>query len=136
MIIDAQLNDFEDFGPVVPGTYEFIIREPVEVIPVVDKKTDIGGKCYNFIIRPEIVGGEQAGKKVRRQFSNSSKATRYFLRSFLTKVGVNIQTGGSFTSEDLLGRKFRATVGERIVKEGERAGQKFADLDTESIVAL
>jgi hypothetical protein len=135
MLIDAQLNDFEDFGPVKPGTYEFIIKEPVEVIPVVDEQTDIGGKCYNFIIRPELVGGEQAGKKVRRQFSNKSKATRYFLRSFLEKVGVNIQEGGRFTSEDLLGRKFRAAVGERM-GTGENTGKKYADLDTESIVAL
>jgi hypothetical protein len=35
MLIDAQLNDFEDFGPVVPGIYEFIIKEPVEVSDVI-----------------------------------------------------------------------------------------------------
>jgi len=136
MLIEAQLNDFEDFSPVKPGTYEFVIKEPVEVIPSVDEKTDIGGRLYTFIIRPEIVGGEQAGKKIRRQLSNRSKASRYFLRSFLGKVGVNIREGGQFTSEDLMGRRFRAAVNERIVKEGERAGQKFPDLDTESIVAL
>lgn len=135
MLIDAQLNDFEDFGPVVPGIYEFIIKEPVEIVPSVDEKTDIGGKLFNFVVRPEIVGGEQAGKKVRRQFSNKSKATRYFLRSFLEKVGVSIREGGSFTSEDLLGRKFKAAVGQRA-GTGENAGKMYADLDTESIVAL
>lgn len=134
MLIDAGLNDFEDFSPVAPGTYDFIIKEPVEVIPEVTNKTDIGGKMYAFIIRPEIVGGPMAGKKVRRQFSNKSKATRYFLRSFLLKVGVNVQAGGGFTSEDLLGRKFRAAVGERM-GTGDSAGKKFADLDTESIIA-
>ena len=135
MLIDGQLNDFEDFGPVKPGTYEFIIKEPVEVTPIVDEQTDIGGKMYNFIIRPELVGGEQAGKKVRRQFSNKSKATRYFLRSFLEKVGVNIQDGGKFSTEDLLGRRFRATVGERL-GTGDSVGKKYADLDTESVVAI
>lgn len=135
MLIDAQLNDFEDFSPVAPGIYEFVIKDPVEVTPSLDEQTDIGGKLFNFIIRPEIVGGAQAGKKVRRQFSNKSKATRYFLRSFLEKVGVNIREGGSFTSEDLLGRKFKAMVGERA-GTGENAGKKYADLDTESIVAL
>ena len=136
MLIDAQLNDFEDFSPVQPGIYEFAIKEPVEVIPVVDEPTDIGGKCYNFVIRPEVVGGEQAGKKVRRQFSNKTKATRYFLRSFLEKVGVSIREGGSFTSEDLLGRKFKAAVGARIGKDKEGNERTYADLDTESIVAL
>jgi len=135
MLIDAGLNDFEDFSPVKPGTYDFIIKEPVEITPEVVDKTDIGGKMYNFIIRPEIVGSDMAGKKVRRQFSNKSKATRYFLRSFLEKIGVNIKEGGGFTSEDVLGRKFRATVGERL-GTGDNAGKKYADLDTESIVAL
>ena len=134
MLIDARLDDFEDFAPVPPGVYEFAIKEPVEVKPEIEA-TDIGGKCYTFIIRPEIVGGDQAGKKVRRQFSNKSKATRYFLKSFLEKVGVNIQEGGRFTSEDLLGRRFKAAVGERM-GTGESVGKKFADLDSESIVAI
>jgi len=136
MLIDAGLNDFEDFSPVPPGIYEFAIKEPVEVAPIVDEQTDIGGKAYNFVIRPEVVGGEQAGKKVRRQFSNKTKATRYFLRSFLEKVGVSIREGGSFTSEDLLGRRFRAAVGERIWKDKEGNERKGADLDSESIVAI
>lgn len=134
MLIEAGLNDFEDFSPVAVGVYDFVIKEPVEIIPVVDEKTDIGGMMYNFIIRPEIVSGEQAGKKVRRQFSNKSKATRYFLRSFLEKVGVSIREGGGFTSEDLLGRKFRAAVGQRA-GTGEKANTMYADLDTESIIA-
>lgn len=135
MLIDARLDDFEDFAPVPPNTYEFIIKEPVEVKPL-PEPTDIGGKAYDFVIKPEIVGGDQAGKKVRRQFSNRSKATRYFLKSFLEKVGVSIKDGGSFTSEDLLGRKFQATVGERVGTTGDSIGKKFADLDSESIVAL
>jgi len=135
MLIDAGLNDFEDFAPVPPGTYIFVIKEPVETKSLTEK-TDIGGPSYDFIIRPEIEGGEQAGKKVRRQFSNKSKATRYFLRSFLLKVGVNINEGGRFTSEDLLGRRFTAVVGERMGTEGASAGKKFADLDSESVLAL
>jgi len=136
MLIDAQLNDFEDFSPVPPGQYTFVVKEPAEVVPVVDEKTDIGGKLYNFIIRPEVVGGPQAGKKVRRQFSNKTKATRYFLRSFLEKVGVNIAAGGGFSSEDLLGRQFKAVVGERIGKDKEGNERKYADLDTESILPI
>ena len=136
MLIDAQLNDFEDFSPVPVGVYEFVIKRPVEVIPVTDAQTDIGGKCYTFIVRPEVVLGKSAGKEVRRQFSNKSRATRYFLRSFLEKVGVNIREGGSFTSEDLLGRKFKATVGERLYTDKDGNQKKSADLDTESIVAL
>jgi len=137
MLIDAQLNDFEDFSPVKPDIYDFVIKEPVEIVPVVGEATDIGGKAYTFVIRPEIVGGEQAGKKVRRQFSNKTKATRYFLRSFLEKVGVNINDGGGFTSEDLLGRRFRGAVGERsYTDKNDGSIKKASDLDTESIVAL
>ena len=137
MLIDAGLNDFEDFSPVKPDVYEFVIKEPVEIMPIVDEQTDIGGRAYNFVIRPEIVGGEQAGKKVRRQFSNKTKATRYFLRSFLEKVGVTINTGGGFTSEDLLGRRFRAAVGERsYIDKNDGTTKKASDLDTESIVAI
>jgi hypothetical protein len=135
MLLDAGLDDFEDFSPVPPGVYEFIIKEPVEIKPLTEK-TDVGKDAFEFILRPEIVGGDQAGKKVRRQFTNKTKATRYFLRSFLEKVGVDIRTGGGFTSEDLLGRRFRAAVGERLVTEGASAGKKFADLDSESAVAI
>lgn len=135
MLIEAALNDYEDFSPIPPATYEFIIKEPVEIDQTINEPTDIGGKSYIFIIRPEVVGGEHAGKKLRRQFQNKSKATRYFLRSFLEKVGVNVKEGGQFATEDLLGRRFRGTVGERM-GTGENAGKKYADLDTESIVAL
>jgi hypothetical protein len=135
MLIDAQLNDFEDFGPIQVGTYDFAIKEPVEVIPTADEKTDIGGKQYTFIIRPEIVGGASAGKKARIRLSNKSKASRYFLKSFLEKVGCAIQGSGAFASEDLLGLQFRASVGERM-GTGENAGKKYADLDTESVIAL
>ena len=134
MLIDAGLNDYEDFSNIPPAAYEFIIKEPVETNELPDA-TDIGGKAYQFIIRPEVVGGEQVGKKLRKTATNKSKASRYFLRAFLEKVGVNIQEGGQFTSEDLLGRRFRGTVGERL-GTGENAGKKYADLDTESIVAL
>lgn len=136
MLIDAQLNDYEDFSNIPPASYEFIIKEPVESNPL-PEPTDIGGKAFQFIIRPEVVGGEQAGKKLRKTATNKSKASRYFLRSFLEKIGVNIQEGGGFTTEDLLGRRFRGTVGERLGKVGtESEGKKYADLDTESIVAL
>ena len=136
MLIEAGLNDFEDFTPVPQGTYEFVIKEPVEVVSNADDKTDIGGKLYTFIIRSEIVGGEQAGKTVRRQFTNKTKATRYFLRSFLGKVGINISSGGGWSTEDLLGRRFRASVGERIYKDRDGNEKKAADLDTESTVAI
>lgn len=137
MLIEAGLNDFEDFSPVPPGKYEFAIKEPVETTPNADDKTDIGGQLYTFVIRPEIVGGEQAGKKIRRQFTNKTKTTRYFLRSFLEKLGVNIRDGGGFTSEDLLGRRFSGVVNERTYKDKESGEmKKTSDLDTESIVAI
>jgi hypothetical protein len=135
MLLDAQLNDFEDFSPIAVGTYEFVIKEPMEVIPSVDEKTDIGGKKYTFIIRPEICGGEHAGKKIRRQLSNGSKASRYFLKSFLEKIGVKVNGSGQFNSEDVLGRRFKGTVVERpYTKDGE--AKKASDIETESIVAL
>ena len=135
MLIEAGLNDFEDFAPVPQGQYEFVIKEPVEVKPG-DEQTDIGGKLYTFIIKPEIVGGEQSGKQVRRQFTNKTKATRYFLRSFLEKIGINISAGGGWSTEDLLGRRFKASVGERIYKDKDGNEKKTADLDTESAVAI
>ena len=135
MLIEAGLNDFEDFSPVVPGSYEFIIKEPVDITPNLEMQTDIGGAAYVFIVRPEIVGGDLAGKQVRCRFSNKSKGSRYFLKSFLEKIGVNIGEGGGFTSEDVLGRKFKASVGERL-GTGENAGKKYAEMDTESIIAL
>ena len=135
MLIEAGLNDFEDFSPIPVGGYSFIIKEPVENMPVVDEATDIGGKQFIFIIKPEVVGGEHAGKKARIRLSNKSKASRYFLRSFLEKVGVPIQPKGGFSLEDLLGRQFKAQIGERM-GTGENAGKKYASLDTESVIAM
>ncbi len=134
MLIDAQLNDYEDFSQLPPGQYEFVIKTPVESNPLPDP-TDIGGTAFQFIIWPEVVGGDQGGKKLRKTATNKSKASRYFLRAFLEKIGVNIQEGGGFTTEDILGRRFKGTVGERL-GTGENAGKKYADLDTESIIAL
>jgi hypothetical protein len=135
MLIDANLNDFEDFSPIPVNTYDFVVKEPVEVIPVVDEKTDIGGRQFIFIIRPEVVGGEHAGKKSRVRMSNKSKASRYFLKSFLEKIGVTIQSNGQFSSEDLLGKNFRASISE-VAGTGENAGKKYSNLDTESAIAL
>jgi len=136
MRIEAGLNDFEDFSPLAPGNYSFVIKEPMEVIPESENKTDIGGKMFTFVIKPEVVGGDHAGKKCRRQFSNRSKGSRYFLRSFLEKLGIALQETGGFNSEDLLGKQFKAEVGERLYNDKEGNQKKAADLDTESIVAL
>ena len=134
--IEAGLHDFEDFAPVTPGTYDFAIKEPMQVIPNVTEPTDIGGKMFTFIIMPEIIGGDLAGKKVRRQFSNRSKGSRYFMKSFLEKVGIKVSKEGAFNSEDLLGRQFKATVNERMYTDKEGNSKKAADLDSESVVAI
>ena len=136
MLIDGGLHDVADFSPIPVGVYDMIIKDPMEVIAVVDKKTDIGGKVFTFIIWPEIIGGDNAGKKVRRQFSNQSKGSRYFLKSFLDKIGVSITKEGAFASENLLGKKFRAAVNERIYKDAEGNEKKASDLDTESAVKI
>jgi len=135
MLIEAGLNDFEDFSPLPSGKYDFIIKEPAEVKPG-DDPTDIGGKMYTFVLFAEVVGGEQAGKRVRRQLSNRSKASRYFLRSFLEKIGVVVAGGGGFSTEDILGRQFSALVGERIYKDKDGNDKKAAELDEGSIVAI
>ena len=134
--IEAGLHDFEDFSPVAPGTYDFVIKEPMQVIPNVTEKTDIGGKMFQFVIYPEVVGGPLAGKKVRRQFSNRSKGSRYFMKSFMDKVGVAITKEGAFNSEELLGRQFKATVNERMYTDKEGNSKKGSDLDSESVVAI
>lgn len=136
MKIEAGLQDFEDFSPVAPGAYTLTIKKPIEVIPSVDEKTDIGGKLYQFVIRPEIVGGPSAGKGLRRQLSNRSKASRYFLRTFLEKIGVSLSKEGGFNTEDLLGRQFKANVGERAYVDKEGNTKKAAEIDDNSIVAI
>jgi len=136
MLIPAGLNDFEDFSPLPVGNYGFIIKEPAEVVPNTSEKTDIGGNLYTFIVFAEVVEGPQAGKRVRRQSSNRSKASRYFLRTFLEKIGVNIQDGGGFASEDILGRQFKAAVSERVYKDKDGNDKKAAELEVESIVAI
>lgn len=135
MLIEAGLNDFEDFSPVPPGKYNFIIKDPAEIKPG-DDATDIGGKMYTIILYAEVVGGEQAGKRVRRQLSNRSKASRFFLRSFLEKIGVEITAGGGFPSEAILGRQFSATVSERMYKDKDGNEKKAAELEEGSIVAI
>jgi len=134
--IEAGLHDFEDFSPIPSATYEFIIKEPMLVEPVVDKTTDIGGKTFNFILYPEVIGGEKAGRKIRRQFSNGSKGSRYFMKSFLEKIGVAVTKEGAFNSEDVLGRRFKAAVGERMYNDQQGNSKKANDLDTESAVAI
>jgi hypothetical protein len=136
MLIEAGLNDFEDFSPVPPGSYEFIIKEPAEIKVNKEEKTDTGGALITVIVKPEVVGGEQAGKKVRRQLSNRSKASRFFLRSFLEKVGVQVSKVGGFASEELLGRRFKANVSERMYKDADGNEKKAAELEENSIVSL
>jgi len=136
MLIDGGLNDFADFSPVPVGVYDFVIKKPMDVTPEHDKQTDIGGKLFTFVIWPEILGGENAGKEVRRQFSNNSKGSRYFLKSFLEKIGVAITKEGAFNNSDLLGKKFRAAVNERIWEDKDGNKKKGSDLDTESIIKV
>lgn len=136
MLIDGGLNDFADFSPVAVGVYDFVIKKPMDVVPNRDKQTDIGGKLFTFVIWPEIVGGDNAGKEVRRQFSNGSKGSRYFLKSFLEKIGVAITKEGAFNSTEIMGKTFRAAVNERMYKDGDGNQKKAADLDTESIIKL
>ena len=135
MLIEAGLNDYEDFTPVAPGKYNFIIKEPVE-IKNGEEPTDIGGKLYTFIIFAEVVGGEEAGKRVRRQLSNRSKASRYFLRTFLEKIGVQVSPAGGFSTEEVLGRQFSAVVSERMYKDKDGNEKKAAELEEGSIVAI
>lgn len=136
MKIEAGLHDFADFAPVPPATYEFTIKEPLEVKEAKGEKTDIGGKQFTFVLWVEIASGDQAGKRVRRQFSNKSKGARYFMKSFMEKLGIPVTKEGAFNSEDLLGRRFKAMVGERIYKDAEGNDKKASDLDTESTVGL
>lgn len=136
MKIEAGLNDFEDFSPLTPGEYTFAIKDPMEVVPSIDEKTDTGGKLFKFIIWPEVVGGEKAGKKVRRQLSNRSKASRYFLRTFIEKIGVSLAPEGGFNSENLLGRQFKASVSERMYQDKDGNSKKAAEIDDNSIVAI
>ena len=136
MRIESGLHDFTDFSPIPPANYEFIIKEPMEVKPGAGETTDIGGKVFTFIIMPEIVGGEHAGRKIRRQFANKSKGARYFMKSFLEKIGVAITKEGAFNTEDLLGRRFKAAVGERMYTDEGGNSKKANDLDTESAVGL
>ena len=135
MKFEAGLHDFEDFSPVPANQYDFLIREPMEITEDKAKKTDIGGKVFKFVQFLEISSGEFAGKRVRRQFSNATKGSRYFMKSFLEKIGVEISKTGSFSSEDLLGKKFKGTTSIRSY-EKDGAPKTAAELDTESIVAL
>jgi len=137
MRIDAGLNDFADFSPLEKGSYSFIIKDPAEIIPVVDEKTDIGGAKFNIKFICEVASGKDAGKKVYLRKSNASKASRYFLKTFLEKVGVPIGQGGAFNSEDILGRQFKADVILRPWTDKTTGEAKTsADLDDKSILAV
>jgi len=136
MKFEAGLHDFADFTPVPPAEYEFVIKEPMEAKEVKGEQTDIGGKQFTFVIFCEIAKGDMAGKRVRRQFSNKSKGARYFMKSFMEKLGIPVSKEGSFSSEDFLGRRFKATVGERMYDDAQGNKKKAADLDTESAVAI
>jgi len=136
MRIEAGLNDVADFGPVPAGQYELAIKEPMEVVPVVDEKTDIGGRVYNFTVWCEITAGEHAGKRIRRGFTNRTKGSRYFLKTFLERIGVAVDEKGGFATEDLLGKRFKAYVSERVYTDSNGQERKTNDLDVESIVAL
>lgn len=136
MKFEAGLHDFADFAPVPPDTYEFVIKDPLAANKVQGEKTDIGGQQFTFVLFVEIASGEQAGKRVRRQFSNKSKGARYFMKSFMEKIGIAISSDGAFSSEDFLGKRFKATVGERMYKDDGGNDKKASDLDTESAVAL
>jgi hypothetical protein len=134
MLLDANLNDFEDFGPIPAGKYSFTIKTPAEVTSNAGEKNDIGGQLFKIIFYPEIVGGEQSGKRCRVSFSNQSKGNRYFLKSFMEKIGVTITGSGAFNSDDLMGKTFNAAITITMGK-GEKAGTKYSNMDTESAVA-
>lgn len=137
MLVPSGLHDVADFSPVPVGNYEFVIKEPMEITPdPTGVKSDIGLPIYKLIINPEIVKGEHVSKKVRRMFTTKSKGTRYWLKSFMEKLGVSITKEGKFNSEDLLGRRFTANVGERGYTDAEGTAKKASDLDTESVKSL
>lgn len=136
MKFEAGLHDFADFTPIPPNPYEFVIKEPMEATEAKGEQTDIGGKQFTFVLYCEVATGEFAGKRVRRQFSNKSKGARYFMKSFMEKIGVAVSKEGAFASEDFLGKRFKANVGERMYDDKEGNKKKAADLDTESAVAL
>jgi len=133
---EAGLHDFSDFALLPSAEYEFVIKEPLEVTELKGQKTDISGKEYTFVLWAEVTVGEYAGKKVRRQFSNRSKGARYFMKSFMERLGISITKDGAFNSEDFLGRRFKATVGERAYTDQQGQEKKANDLDTESTIAL
>lgn len=137
MLLQAGLNDVADFSPVPVGNYEFAIKEPMEITPdPAGTKSDINLPIFKLVINPEISKGEHVGKKVRRMFTTKSKGTRYWLKSFMEKLGVAVTKEGTFNSEDLLGRRFKANVGERGYTDAEGTAKKASDLDTESVIAL
>lgn len=138
MRLEAGLNDVADFSPIPDGLYDFIIKQPLEVVPEEgDIRTDIGGKLYVFYVRPEIESGEHAGRELRTRFSNRTKGSRYYFKSFLEKIGVSVDETGGFATEDLLGRRFRAPIVQRPYEDKTTGQQKtISDIDTEAAVSL
>ena len=136
MKIEGGLHDFTDISPIPPAEYELLIKDPIEVKKIEGESTDIGGTQYTFVLFVEVATGAFAGKRIRRQFSNKSKGSRYFMKSFMEKLGIAISKDGAFSSEDFLGRRFNATVGERMYKDKDNNEKKANELDTESTKAL
>jgi len=136
MKLEAGLHDVADFSPITPGVYELVIKEPPEIIPEVYDETDIGGKMYTINVQCEIASGPEAGKKVWRRITNKSKATRYFMKRFLEGIGITIGSDGSFITENMLGRKFKAAIYDRQYKDADGNEKKASDIDLESVQPL
>jgi hypothetical protein len=135
MLLDASLNDFENYGPIPADKYEWIIRKMPEVVINPNEKTDINTTMFSLLFYPEVSTGEMKGKECRVSFMNKTKGNRYFLKSFLEKIGVPVSSNGSFDSNDMLGKQFTAAI---VITEGKgtNAGKKYSNMDTESAVAI
>ncbi len=137
MRVEGGLHDVADLTPIKPSNYEFVFKTPLEINPDVNEKTDIGGRLYTFIAWPEVATGPEAGKKARRQFNNKTKGSRYYLKRFLEMIGITIGSDGSFNSDTLLGKRFKADIIERpYIDKNTGEAKKASDLVVDSIKPL
>ncbi len=116
MKIQAQLNDVADFTPLSEGLHKFQIEETPEV-----QRNDDG--TLAVVVRAVCIDEQEKGKIVRRRFSAATPGSRYYLKAFLTALGVSIDADGSFETSNLIGKKFQAIVKHReyINTRGEQS---------------
>lgn len=132
--VSAGLNVVSERKIAPEAKYTLVIKKPVDFKALSDK-SDLGDTAYEFIFWPAIEGaGELDGHEIRHRATTSTKGSRWFLKTFLTGIGVSVAEDGSFDTDDVPGKRFSTIVKQRTYKDKNDRDAVANELDPQGCI--